>query len=96
MSTKSALQSKTIVGILISLAPQIAARYGYAIDVEVLSTTLNDLISIGGMLLSTYGRLSASDKIVGIIPKKERKPATYSAVRSTVVKKRGRPPKVRT
>jgi hypothetical protein len=95
MSTKSALQSKTIIGILIAALPTIANHLGYNIDAVGIEENITTIVESVGVILAIYGRLSASDKIVGIIPKKERKPATYSDMRTVVAKKRGRPPKKR-
>lgn len=55
--TKSMFLSKTLWGIVIAFVAQILARKGFTVDVAAWT---NDIVSLAGLLLSVYGRVTAT------------------------------------
>lgn len=95
MTTKPALQSTAILGGLLAIIPNLSNMLGYNIAGEDITNIINGTAATIGGLMAIYGRLKATDKISGVLPAKSGKPATYSAMRTVVAKKRGRPAKKR-
>lgn len=64
---KSALMSRTIIGILITAVAFFAKAKGFDLDVPGLTDAASDLIQnvvgTGGLLLSFYGRVRATKKV---------------------------------
>jgi hypothetical protein len=60
--------SRTIWGVLVALAAQLLARWGYeltpALQGDIVSTIL-DLVSAGGAGLAVFGRVKASKRLTG-------------------------------
>jgi uncharacterized membrane protein len=95
MTTKPALQSVSILGGLVAIVPTLSNILGYDIGSEEVNAIVTSASAIVGGVMAIYGRVTATDKISGIIPKKKHKMATYTDMRAVVQKKRGRPPKKR-
>ena len=62
MSDKFILKSKTIWGLLIASAPQLALLLGYDFtpaDASELNTRVESLVTSSGLLLAFFGRIRA-------------------------------------
>lgn len=64
--TKSFLTSRTIWGLLITLAAPLLAKHGITVDQDGL---VNDLVAAAGAALAIYGRFQASQGLHILPPK---------------------------
>lgn len=64
---KSLVKSKTVIGILISLAGTLAPMLGYAVDTNTLTGLVDEFFQIAGLVLAFYGRVKATDPITKIV-----------------------------
>lgn len=60
MDTKNVALSKTIIGVVITLATPLLAKHGISIDADGLIT---DLVTLAGAALAVYGRFTAKTQI---------------------------------
>jgi len=64
MKRKHILRSKTIWGVLITLAPVLGPLVGVSADEAVLVTqTVDNLIQVFGAALAVFGRVVSKDKL---------------------------------
>ena len=65
--TKSWAQSKTVWGALITAAPALITQLGPAFGIPITEDTATQLVSsavtVGGLILTIFGRVSATKKI---------------------------------
>ena len=64
---KSLVKSKTVLGILISLAGTLAPMLGYSVDTNTLTSLVDEFFQIAGLALAFYGRVKATDPITKIV-----------------------------
>lgn len=61
------LKSKTIIGLIVALIPQVAIITGFTLtpdDSAMITQASDTIIQLIGFSLSVYGRVVAKDKIV--------------------------------
>lgn len=64
--SKFVLKSKTILGVLLSILPQLAVTFGFTFtenDAVMLSESTDSLIQIMGAALAIYGRFKVEGKV---------------------------------
>lgn len=64
---KPAIQSQTIVASIISIVAIGSQVFGYAVDINAIGMTLNDIVAMAGAGWAIWGRWKATTPIQGIL-----------------------------
>jgi uncharacterized membrane protein len=64
---KPAIRSKTIIGVIIAVAPQVARLFGMDVSDDEITAILDALMTLGGAAYAIYGRWTANEKISGVL-----------------------------
>ena len=62
---KSMLKSKTLWGIIVSIAASISGKFGYVITDE--AAWVNDIAALVSLVYAFYGRIVATKKISSVV-----------------------------